>query len=60
MEQRAARKQPEKIMRKPLESVAHGALLLSLSISAEAQQAGKIFRIGYLESGTASDSAVLL
>src|SRR5258705_12993713 len=33
--------------------------LLTVS-SADAQQTGKIFRIGYLESGTASGSAVLL
>src|SRR5260221_561599 len=29
-------------------------------VVAQAQQTGKIFRIGYLESGTASGSAVLL
>jgi putative ABC transport system substrate-binding protein len=36
------------------------ALLFALSVSAEAQQAGKIFRIGYLDSGTAAGSAVLV
>ncbi len=36
------------------------AMLFALCGSVEAQQAGKIFRIGYLESGTASGSAVLL
>jgi hypothetical protein len=33
------------------------AMLFALSYSASAQQAGKIFRIGYLDSGTASGSA---
>jgi putative tryptophan/tyrosine transport system substrate-binding protein len=37
------------------------ALLLTLSVSgAEAQQAGKVARIGYLEPGTASGNTVLL
>jgi putative tryptophan/tyrosine transport system substrate-binding protein len=36
------------------------AMLLSLSFSVEAQQAGKTFRIGLLDSGTASGSAVLV
>jgi putative ABC transport system substrate-binding protein len=36
------------------------AMLLSLSSSAAAQQTGKIFRIGFLDSSTASGSAVLL
>jgi putative tryptophan/tyrosine transport system substrate-binding protein len=35
-------------------------MLLSLSFPAEAQQAGKTFRIGLLDSGTASGSAVLV
>jgi putative ABC transport system substrate-binding protein len=35
-------------------------LTLFLLTAAEAQQAGKIFRIGYLEPGTASSNAVLL
>jgi hypothetical protein len=34
-------------------------LLLVCGAIAEAQQAGKILRIGYLEGGTASGSAVL-
>jgi ABC-type uncharacterized transport system substrate-binding protein len=36
------------------------ALLLALSVSADAQQTGKIFRIGYLDTSTASGSAVLV
>ena len=36
------------------------ALLFALGFAAEAQQAGKIFRIGYLDSSTASGSAVLV
>ena len=35
-------------------------MLLSLSFPAAAQQTGKIFRIGFLDSGTASGSAVLV
>jgi putative ABC transport system substrate-binding protein len=35
-------------------------LLFALSVSAEAQQAGKVPRIGFLDSSTASGSAVLL
>ena len=36
------------------------AMLLALCVSAEAQQSGKVARIGYLEPGTASGNAVLL
>ena len=36
------------------------ALLFALCVSAQAQQAGKIFRIGFLDPSTASGSAVLL
>src|SRR5215469_3541380 len=36
------------------------AMLFALSVSVEAQQPGKIFRIGFLDSSTASGSAVLL
>jgi len=46
--------------KRKLGSFALSAMLLALCASAEAQQAGKIFRIGYLDSGTASGSAVLL
>ena len=35
------------------------AMLLALCASAEAQQPGKIFRIGFLDSSTASGMAVL-
>src|SRR5215467_9578766 len=41
-------------------SIVLGALLFAPSVSAEAQQPGKIFRIGFLDSSTASGSAVLL
>src|SRR6266508_470578 len=36
------------------------AMLFALSVSAEAQQTGKIFRIGFLDPSTASGSAVLV
>jgi putative tryptophan/tyrosine transport system substrate-binding protein len=36
------------------------ASLLSLSASAQAQQPGKIFRIGYLDNSTPSGSVVLV
>ena len=36
------------------------ALLLSLSVSAEAQQSAKVFRIGFLDNGGASGNAPLL
>src|SRR6266540_3570208 len=36
------------------------ALLLAVAVIADAQQAGKIFRIGYLDNSTASGIAVLL
>ena len=36
------------------------ALLFALCGSVEAQQTGKIFRIGFLDSSTASGSAVLV
>src|SRR5262249_27755191 len=36
------------------------AILLALCFSADAQQPGKIFRIGYLDASTASGMAVLL
>ena len=40
--------------------LALGTLLFALSVSAQAQQTGKTFRIGYLDPSTASGSAVLL
>ena len=50
MEQRARRKQPEKLMSKLLVSVALGAMLFALSSSVEAQQPVKVPRIGYLNA----------
>ena len=41
-------------------ALALGALLFALSFSADAQQPGKVFRIGLLEVGNASASAVLV
>jgi putative ABC transport system substrate-binding protein len=41
-------------------SILFVVLLLAVGVAADAQQAGKIFRIGYLDSGTASGSAVLV
>jgi putative ABC transport system substrate-binding protein len=45
-------------MRRNVICLALSSLLLALSYSAEAQQTGKIFRIGYLDPSTASGSAV--
>ena len=36
------------------------AALLTVAVAAEAQQTGKIFRIGFLDQSTASGSAVLV
>jgi putative ABC transport system substrate-binding protein len=36
------------------------AMLFALCVAADAQQTGKIFRIGFLDTGTASGSAVLV
>src|SRR5262249_53888669 len=47
-------------MRRKITALAVSALLFALSVSVEAQQPGKIFRIGYLDVSTASGSAVLL
>ena len=47
-------------MKKKVIGVALGALLFALSVSAHAQQMGKVFRIGYLDGGTAAGSAVLV
>ena len=46
-------------MKKKIIGLALGALLFALSVSADAQQTGKIFRIGLLDPSTASGSAVL-
>ena len=47
-------------LRRGIIQVGVAALLLSFSSSAAAQQTGKIFRMGFLDSSTASGSAVLL
>jgi putative ABC transport system substrate-binding protein len=47
-------------MKKKVIGFALGALLFALSVSAEAQQAGKIFRIGFLDNSTTSGNAVLV
>jgi putative ABC transport system substrate-binding protein len=41
-------------------SIVFVALLLAVAVIAEAQQTGKIFRIGFLDGSTASGSAVLV
>ncbi|HSE87315.1 MAG TPA: ABC transporter substrate-binding protein [Candidatus Binatia bacterium] len=46
-------------MKKRIIGLALGALLFALSVSAQAQQSGKVFRIGYLDNSTASGIAVL-
>ena len=47
-------------MRKNVIALALSAMLFALCASVKAQQAGKIFRIVYLDPSTASGSAVLL
>src|SRR5215470_9851497 len=47
-------------MKEKVIGLALGAMLFALCVSADAQQAGKIFRIGFLDSSTASGMAVLL
>jgi ABC-type uncharacterized transport system substrate-binding protein len=47
-------------MKKKITVLALCAILLALCFSAEAQQTGKIFRIGYLDVSTASGSAALV
>jgi putative tryptophan/tyrosine transport system substrate-binding protein len=47
-------------MKRRITVLALGALLFALSVSAHAQQTGKIFRIGILDPSTASGSAVVL
>ena len=46
-------------MRKEVIGFALSALLFTLCGSVDAQQTGKIFRIGFLASSTASGSAIL-
>ena len=50
----------EEDMTKKIILLTLSALLFALNVSAHAQDTGKIFRIGYLDAGTASGSAVLL
>ena len=47
-------------MKKKIFFLTFCAMLFALCSSAQAQQTGKIFRIGFLDNGTASGSAVLL
>jgi len=47
-------------MKEKVIGLALGALLFALSFPVQAQQPGKIVRIGYLDSSTASGSAVLV
>src|SRR5262245_32959751 len=47
-------------MMRKITVLALSAVLVALSVPVEAQQAGKIFRIGFLDNSTASGSAVLL
>ena len=47
-------------MSKKVFCVALCAILFALCMSAEAQQTGKVFRIGFLDAGTAAGSAVLV
>src|SRR5262249_18190022 len=47
-------------MKKHIFALSLGAMLFALCVSANAQQTGKIFRIGYLDNSTASGIAVLL
>jgi putative tryptophan/tyrosine transport system substrate-binding protein len=47
-------------MNRNILSVAVCVLLLALSFPVEAQQIGKVFRIGYLDGSTASGSAVFV
>jgi ABC-type uncharacterized transport system substrate-binding protein len=47
-------------MKKKITFLTLCAVLVALSVSAQAQQTGKIFRIGFLDNSTASGMAVLL
>jgi hypothetical protein len=50
----------EKQMKKQFTVLTLCALLFALSVSTQAQQAGKVPRIGFLDNSTASRIAVLL
>jgi putative tryptophan/tyrosine transport system substrate-binding protein len=47
-------------MTKHIFALSLGAMLFALSLSAQAQQTGKVFRIGFLDNSTASGIAVLV
>jgi ABC-type uncharacterized transport system substrate-binding protein len=47
-------------MKKQLLALSFGTMLFALSLPVEAQQAGKVVRIGFLDNSTASGMAVLL
>jgi ABC-type uncharacterized transport system substrate-binding protein len=47
-------------MKKKVIGLALGVLLLALCLPVDAQQTGKVFRIGYLDGGTASGMATVL
>jgi putative ABC transport system substrate-binding protein len=49
-----------KLMKKKVIGFAICAMLFALSVSAQAQQTGKIFRIGFLDGSTASGMAGVL
>ena len=49
-----------KLMEKKIIGLALCAMLLALCSSADAQQTGKVFRIGFLDNATASGTAALL
>src|SRR6185503_12323391 len=53
-------KHRNKPVKKKVIGVALGALLFAPSVSAHAQQMGKVFRIGFLDNSTASGMAVLV
>src|SRR6266540_4090671 len=57
---RERQKHGSKLMIRKFFGLTLGAMLFALCSSAEAQLPGKIFRIGFLDSSTASGSAVLL
>jgi hypothetical protein len=53
------RREEKRVKRKTL-ALTLCAMLFALSSPVDAQQAGKIFRIGFLDGSTASGSAVLV
>src|SRR5438309_3007459 len=57
---RERREHRSRFMRRKFFGLALSTLLLALCFPARAQQAGKIFRIGFLDTSTSSGSAVLV